>query len=305
MKHLFIVNPIAGGRKSDPEKVVKTIKDAMAHRDEQYEIYLTAGPMDACSRIEEAAKTEDDLRVYACGGDGTLNECVNGAACKKNVAVTVYPCGTGNDYIKIFGEEKQRFFDLEALISGEIRDTDVINCNGRYSANICSVGLDARIGVDVHKYSKIPVIGGATAYVVSTAVNFVKDITTQLAVKADGYERSGKTALVCACNGAYYGGGFHPVPEARPDDGVMDVLVVGDVSRFNFLTLIGKYATGKYAQLKKFIKHMRVTHLEIEGEEDMVVSVDGEAIYGKKIVFDLIPGGMRFIYPKGMKYFNA
>ncbi|MCE6983484.1 lipid kinase, partial [Pseudomonas frederiksbergensis] len=89
--------------------------------------------------------------VYACGGDGTLNECVNGAVGHDNVAVTHFPCGTGNDFIKMFGEEKDRFFDLSDLVRGEVRPLDVMECCGRYAVNICSVGIDARIGTEVHQ----------------------------------------------------------------------------------------------------------------------------------------------------------
>ena len=69
-----------------------------------------------------------------------------------NVAVTHFPCGTGNDFIKMFGAEKERFFDLAELVRGEVRPFDVMECCGRYAINICSVGIDARIGTEVHQY---------------------------------------------------------------------------------------------------------------------------------------------------------
>ena len=164
MKHLFVVNPVAGKQK--PEEKLRLINEAIDRlpaeqrsRDE-FEIYVTEAPMDACRHIRETAADGAELRVYACGGDGTLNECVNGAAGLSNVAVTHFPCGTGNDFIKMFGPGKDRFFDLTELINGEVRPIDVIKCNDRYSVNICSMGLDARVGTDVHKYSGMPLIGG-------------------------------------------------------------------------------------------------------------------------------------------------
>lgn len=84
----------------------------------------------------------------------------------------------------MFGKDKDRFFDLTELINGEVRPIDVIKCNGRYSVNICSMGLDARIGTDVHKYCGMPVIGGAAGYVVSLVVNYVKGIKTTMTAKA-------------------------------------------------------------------------------------------------------------------------
>ena len=210
MKHLFVVNPVAGKQK--PEEKIKLIHDSADRVPGGlaggFEIYVTRAPMDAVEKIRSAAEGEDDLRVYACGGDGTLNECVNGAAGLKNVAVTHFPCGTGNDFIKMFGADKSRFFDLAELANGEVRPLDLIKCNGRYSINICSMGLDARVGTDVHKYSGLPLLGGPAGYVASLAVNFVKGVSQPMTVTADGLTCGPRLNLVCICNGRFYGGGF-------------------------------------------------------------------------------------------------
>ena len=120
MKHLFIVNPVAGG-KDRREYVAEQARRALEGSEDAYEVYVTTAPMDACAKIAAEAASGEELRVYACGGDGTLNECVNGAVGHANVAVTHFPCGTGNDFIKMFGEEKARFFDLAELVRGEVR----------------------------------------------------------------------------------------------------------------------------------------------------------------------------------------
>ena len=304
MKHLFIVNPVAGGKDST-ETVSAKVAQYFSGRDGNFEIYTTTAPMDACRKIEYEAALCDELRVYACGGDGTLNECVCGAAGKENVSVTHYPTGTGNDFVKNFGPDQERFRDLEELIRGEVHRLDVIDCNGRMSINICSVGVDARIAADVHKYSSLPVIGGATGYVTSLAVNLAKGITDQLRVIIDKKLFYGKMSLVCVCNGSYYGGGFHPVPEARTDDGLLDILIVKGLSRLGFLRAVGAYAKGEYASVPDKITHIRAQSVEIDCEKKMVVNVDGEAIYGKKIRMKVIPGGVNFIVPAGAAYFSA
>ena len=143
MKHLFIVNPVAGG-KDRHEYVAEQARLALEGSADAYEVYITTAPMDACAKIKAEAASGEELRVYACGGDGTLNECVNGAVGHDNVAVTHFPCGTGNDFIKMFGEEKERFFDLAELVHGEVRALDVMECCGRYAINICSVGIDRK-----------------------------------------------------------------------------------------------------------------------------------------------------------------
>lgn len=305
MKHLFIVNPVAGGR-DNTETVRAAVEAAFAAgREGDWEVYTTKAPMDACDRIVAEAEAGGELRVYACGGDGTLNECVCGAAGRKNVAVTHYPCGTGNDFVRCFGPEGERFRDLEALLDGEARTLDVIDCNGRCSVNICSVGIDARIGTDVHKYSSLPLLGGKMAYVTSAAVNLFKGVREPLRVICEGKLYHGDMSLICACNGSYYGGGFHPVPEARPDDGVLDFLIVKGVSRLAFVRLIGAYSKGRYAEMPTVITHVRGERIEIESDTELAVNVDGELIFGKKVVMQLIPGGVNFIVPKDMEYFAS
>ena len=305
MKHLFIVNPVAGGRDRTQEVAAAVALAFSAGRDGDYEIYTTTAPMDATRKIEAEAARGDELRVYACGGDGTLNECVCGAVGHENVAVTHYPGGTGNDFVRCFGEEKDRFRDLDALLDGEVRKLDAIDCNGRYAINICSVGIDARIGIDVHKYSKLPLIGGAAGYVTSTAVNLVKGVKRPLRVRCGGKLYYGDMSLICACNGSYYGGGFHPVPEARPDDGVLDFLIVKGVSRLSFVKLVGAYAKGKYAEMPKVITHVRGDSIEIESETELGINVDGEAVFGKTVCIRILPGAVNFLVPRDMAFFRT
>ena len=304
MKHLFIVNPVAGGR-DRTEEVSEQVQRAFAARAEQYEVYTTIAPMDACAKIESEAASGEELRVYACGGDGTLNECVCGAIGRGNVAVTHYPGGTGNDFVRCFGAEKDRFRDLDALLDGVVRRLDAIDCNGRASINICSVGIDARIGTDVHKYSALPLLGGKASYITSAAVNLIKGIRQPLRVTCGTQCFDGDMSLICACNGSYYGGGFHPVPEARPDDGVLDFLIVKGVSRLSFVKLIGAYSKGRYADMPQVITHVRGERIEIDGDTELAVNVDGELIFGKKVVMQLKRGAVNFLVPKDMTYFRA
>ena len=304
MKHLFIVNPIAGGKNNRHNEIERDIKLLMSELKENFEVYVTKAPLDAISKIKAEAENCEDLRVYACGGDGTLNECVNGAATLQNVSVTHFPCGTGNDFIKMFGDEKTRFMDIRQLVQGEVRPIDVIDCNGRYSVNICSVGIDSRIGADVHKYSYLPVIGGAFAYIVSTVVNFFKGINSKFTIRTENEEFTGEFALACACNGRYYGGGFNPIKDARPDDGILDFLIVKKVSRLKFLAFVGSYAKGEYYKASEFVTRVNGEKLDIYADEEFIINVDGEVINSRFAHFKIVPGGVNFIFPKNMKFFN-
>ena len=318
MKHLFIINPIAGGTKNRLEEVERTIKEFAETLHDPYEIYVTKTPMDACHKIiteaesasmtgtEPAAEDAETLRVYACGGDGTLNECANGAANRKNVSITHYPCGTGNDFLKTFGKENVDLFrDLHDLSTGTVRKLDLIDCEGRYGINICSVGIDARVAADVHKYSSIPIIGGATGYVVALIINVIKGVTQKFHIKVDDIVIHKKITLACICNGQYYGGGFTPVPDAIPDDGILETLVVEPVSRFKVAQLVGRYAQGRFREFPKLFTYVRGNSMEIECDRDFVVNIDGESIYRKKIKFQLVPKGINFVFPSKMQFLNV
>ncbi len=304
MKHLFIINPTAG-KNTDPEALSKKIREAMSGSSDELEIYVTKAPLDATEKVRAEACKGAPLRVYACGGDGTLNECVNGAAGFPNVALTHYASGSGNDFLRMFGSDTVLFTDLKNLINGKALPVDLIDVCGRKSINICSLGFDARVGIGVHKYTQNPFISGTLGYVVSLLVHFVKGINRPLKIKLDGKELSGEFALVCACNGRYYGGGFNPVPEAEPDDGLMDVLVVKKVSRLTFLMLIGKYSKGRYAELRKYISHYRCTEISFESEEELGINVDGEAVFSKTPSFRMEPGAVNFIFPVGSSFASS
>ena len=302
MKHLFIINPAAGGIKGRLEEVEREIKAFAESLDDPFEIYETKAPMDACQVIRNASESADMLYVYACGGDGTLNECVNGAALRPNVAITHYPCGTGNDFLKTFGKENvEKFRDLAALAGGIVRPIDLIDCSGRYSINICSVGIDARVARDVHKYSSIPVIGGATGYVVALIVNVVRGVGERFQITTAEGTVDKKITLACACNGQYYGGGFNPIPDSIPDDGLLELLIVDAVSRFKVAAIVGKYAKGLYREFPDLITRSSGSFIKFDNEREFVVNIDGETIQAKSILIELIPKGINFIFPDGVE----
>lgn len=298
VKHLFIINPAAGSRDRTKEYSV-TIHDICSARGLDYRIEVSSAPGE-CTRIaREAAQTGEAVRIYACGGDGTLNEVAAGAAGYPNAAVTVFSGGSGNDFVKLFNEPKA-FFDLERLLDAEVAEFDMIRCNGDLALNICSVGLDARIGTDVASYKRIPLLQGFRAYAASTVVNVVKGIAEHYIVEVNGETIDGEHTFVCVCNGRYYGGGFNPVPEADPADGWLDVLLVKKVSRVQVPVVIGKYKDGRYAELPQLVRHLRTKELKIRCDKASPINLDGELRMAQVVDFKLADEKLRFFYPKGL-----
>ena len=300
MKHLFIINPAAGSR-DRTKKYTAIIEKACGARGLDFEIVVSAAPGDCTRLTREAALTGEEYRVYACGGDGTLNEVAAGAAGFDNVAISVLSGGSGNDFVKLFNDPKA-FFDLERLLDAEETTFDLIRCNDDIALNICSVGLDARIGTDVANYKRLPLLSGFRAYVVSTIVNVVKGISEHYVVKINGETVDAKQTMICVCNGRFYGGGFNPVPTADPTDGMLDVLLVTKVSRFLVPLVIGKYKSGRYQELPKLVRHIRTKEVTILCDKPTPINLDGELRIAQEVTMSIAEEKVRFFYPKGLTF---
>ncbi len=300
MKHLFIINPAAGSR-DRTEKYTRHIEKICAEKGVDFEIRVSKAPGNCAQIAREAALSGENYHIYSCGGDGTLNEVVSGVAGCDNVAITMFAGGSGNDFIKIFNETEP-FRDLERLLDYEEATFDLIKCNDDISLNICSVGLDARIGTDVARYKRLPLLSGFRAYAVSTLVNVIKRISEHYIVEVDDERIDGKQTMICACNGRFYGGGFNPVPEADPCDGMMDVLIVKKVSRLQVAGVVGKYKNGRYAELTNLVRHFRTDKVKIICDKPTSINLDGELRVAKEINFSIAKEKVRFFYPKGLTF---
>ena len=303
MRHLFIINPAAGSR-NQTELYRKQIAEVCEKYGLEYSIRVSGAPGRCCKIAREAAETGKEYRIYACGGDGTLNEVVNGAAGFDNVAITTFACGSGNDFARMFSNPPA-FRDLEQLLDAQEVEFDLIRCNDDYSLNICSVGFDARIGTDVSRYKRIPLLHGFRAYAASTVVNTIKGIKEHFVIDINGETIDGQQTLICACNGRYYGGGFNPVPEADPTDGMMEVLVVTGVSRLQVAQVVGKYKDGKYKDYPHLIRHFRTDHLTIHCDHPTPINLDGELRTAQTIDLRICDKKIRFFYPKSVTWQNA
>ena len=304
MKHVFIVNPAAG--KCDRSVQVKTIAETvLGSQGLEYDVLISKGPGDCTRLAQEAAATGEPLRLYACGGDGTLHEVVNGIIGFDNVAVTHFPSGSGNDFIKLF-DDPQAFRDLNRLLDCEEARFDLIECRTDdhlcYADNIVSMGLDARIGTEMGLYRRLPLVSGKGAYYLSTAVNLCKGIHKPYAVEVNGELIQGDQTMICVCNGRWYGSSFNPVPDAEPDDGLLDVLLVKPVNLLQIAMVIGKYQNGQYADYPNLIRHLRTDCIRIHCFEDSVVNLDGECLRTQEITFSVSDHKLRFFYPRGLCY---
>ena len=299
MRHVFIINP-AAGKRDRTEEVCAAVEAAFRGRSETPEIRISAAPGD-CIRLSREAceESDEELRLYACGGDGTLNEVVNGAVGHAHAAVTHFPGGSGNDFIKCF-HDTAPFFSLERLLDAEEKTVDLIRCGDRVAINICSMGYDARIGTSIDRYKRLPLVSGKGAYILSTVVNTVQGIHRPYHVELDGEVFEGEQSLICIGNGRHYGGSFHPLPDARLDDGLLDVLLVKGVSRLTVMRIIGAYGAGRYAEYPELIRHRLCREVRIRCREVEPINLDGELLLSDDATFCVAEEKIRFFYPRGL-----
>lgn len=301
MKHIFIVNPKAG--KKDQRARIYEMADVLRERHGlNCTVLLTDRPGGAADLARELAQSGENVRIYACGGDGTMHEVANGIAGFSNAAMTVIPIGTGNDFLKNFGPDAEKFSDVENLWNGDEIAIDLIECNGKYCVTIACNGIDARVAESVHNFSGPVWLSGQGAYIASIIPNFFgSPISRKWTVTIDGGESvTDEFALISLCNGRYYGGGFFPVPEARMDDGVLHAVVIRKVTRAEFLRLIGPYSKGKHMQLPpRLIRVMPAKEIRITAEEDIVTCLDGECSRSREVVMRMADKRVNFFVPKG------
>ena len=133
-------------------------------------------------------------------------------------------------------------------------------------------------------------------------VNVVKGIAEHYVVQINGETIDDEQTFVCVCNGRYYGGGFNPVPEADPTDGMLDVLLVKKLSRLKVPGVIGKYKNGRYAQLPELVKYYRTNAVKIICDKPTPVNVDGELLTAKEVDLRIADEKIRFFYPRGLSF---
>ncbi|MCL2747782.1 MAG: lipid kinase [Oscillospiraceae bacterium] len=298
-RHLFIINPKAGGE-DKTEALSGRIDAYMKVRGLPFYIAHTTHPLHAAELVRDHAADGRSWRVYACGGDGTLNEIAGAAAGLSNVAITQYPCGMGNDFIKIFGEDALRFSELSELVDGTIWPLDLIAVNDRLALNIASVGFDARVAAEMHRYKRRMRISSKKAYDLSVVYNLFRGVHRPYEITIDGEKLPGnRYTLALAANGRYYGGGYNPMPEAVPDDGQLDFLLAGPVSPFGLTRMIGRFSRGLYRDFPETFTYRHGQRMEIACEKPEPVNIDGEIFEAEKVTFSISPLKISFIAPKG------
>ncbi len=300
MKYVFFVNPTAG-KGNLQDKIIKSIDEFFAHNDDDdYDIYITKFKGDAESQAKRLAGTGENIRMFACGGEGTAFEVLNGIVGFENVSLGVIPCGSANDFLKFF-DSKDKFLNLKSQIEGTPVKMDIIKAGDRYCLNGCSVGMDAVIARDMSDYKNLPLVSGPMAYKLAIVKNFVKKIGIVANIFVDG-EDLGKMDCLFAviANAPYYGGGYMSAPDAVPNDGKLNFTLVKNISKIKIPKFLSLYEKGLHNTLD-YCTLKECRSMEFKSDKPIPVNLDGEIIESKNMKFEIVKDAVSYIVPVGVE----
>jgi diacylglycerol kinase (ATP) len=300
---VFLVNPASANGSTGrrwPE-----IAHRIAAAGVEGETLLSRGPGGIVELAAGAARDGARL-VVAVGGDGTVNETVNGilaAESAETPELATIPFGTGTDFIRTFGIPKNTDGAIELLRSGSTRPIDAGRVEYRawdgsagrgWFVNAASAGMSGAVARRANASSKA--LGGKASFLWATLAVFAGWHNTDVAVEVDGERREGRMLDVIVANTAYLGGGMKMCPEAKPDDGVFDVLLIGDITKRDLALTLPKVYRGTHLPHPK-AELLRGRMISVEAPAALPVELDGEQPGTTPARFEIRPQALRLRVP--------
>ncbi len=295
MKHVFILNPKAG--KYNVEQLKSKINEVF--REYDYVIEVTKKAKDATRIARAYAQSGLDLCLYACGGDGTVHEVVNGMYEYANAKLAIFPIGTGNDFIKSFLEyKKEDFLTMHLYQNPRFVPCDLLQVDNYVGINTVSFGLDVAIAKNVAHFKTLPLLRGVVPYYLSLLYSMNTSLSHTYTLLLDGQLIAKKDyTFVVAGNGKYYGGGFCPAPNASINDGWMDICLINKVTRKQIIQLSGKYKKGEHTKYPTLASMHLGKQLQVLCDDKVSVNIDGEVMEMINPTIRLLPSQITLCLP--------
>ena len=249
--------------------------------------------------LAQAAGEGRDSLLVVIGGDGTVNEVANGIA-GTNAEIAVLPCGTGQDFGRTHGIPS-RFDDaVRVALGGTARTIDLGRVElesgtSRFFANVGSAGMSGAVARRANAMTKR--FGGRATFFYALTREFLAWQNTRVVVElGDGITREGPMHDVVVANGRFHGGGMKLAPDARQDDGAFDVVLIGDITKPDFVTTAPKLYSGRYLSHPK-VELLRSSSVSISADEPLPLEVDGEPIGTTPARFEIVRSALRLRVP--------
>lgn len=241
--------------------------------------------------------------LIAVGGDGTVHEVVNGIAGRSGVELAVVPRGTGRDFVRTYGIPRALDEAIEIAAHGKVREIDLGRARFRtwegasaeaFFVNIASAGMSGAIAKRTNETSKA--FGGKVSYFWATLAVFARWQTSEISVAVGSETRRARMHDVIVANGRFFGGGMMICPGAEPDDGLFDVLLIGNLTKRDLLLTLPKTYRGKHLPHPK-AELLRGSTVEIDAPEPLPVELDGEQPGTTPARIELVPRALRLRVP--------
>ncbi len=299
MQNLFIINKHAG--KNESYKAILQQIDKI--KPENCTVKFTECIGDATVIAREFISSADDfVNVFACGGDGTINEVMNGVYNLDNCAVAPVPTGSGNDFVRSFEIPKEDFLNIEKLLKGKRITVDLLKCNDRIGANSVTIGYDCAVAKNVEKFKRWKIITSSFAYKLSIFYCLLSKRKHNFKIFGDGKplpELNNTYLLSVSAKGKYYGGGIKCAPLADNSDNFIDFMYIPTVGVFKFLFLLSSFIKGKHINNPKidFVYHNKFTEIEYRSHSPIDIGIDGEIHTVMSAKVSVLPNAVELILP--------
>lgn len=281
--YTFIVNPAAGNGYA--LKTEQQLVGALKGMDIEYEFVHTSMPEEATQLAKNAAQKMGCEGVIAVGGDGTAFEVACGLM-DTGIPLGIIPAGTGNDFIKTVNIPKKPLEALEHIIHGHAKPVDVGRLNDRMFLNVCGTGFDVQTleyTLAAKKY-----VRGILPYLIGVVRAIFSYKPVHVSFTVDGQTQERDVLLCSVANGQFIGGGIPVCPDARPDDGLMDMVIVETKPRWKIPFYLPGLLMGRIDQFQ-ITTHKRCKEMTIESK-GMKLNVDGEIFSLDRAEFEIMPG---------------
>ena len=313
VRHFFVINPHSFRTVRSWRQIMMDLEScfSVGHRVE-YKIYTSRHPRDAIAAVDRylsSVPSNEIVRVYAVGGDGILFDCLEGMADFPNAELTSVPYGSSNDFVRAYGEDSfTAFRDIKRLSVAPSHPIDIILCGTNHVINEANIGL---VGLSM-SYSNAVFRNTSSMwvkYIASQIYAFSgfrallnKEVMNQkYTVIMDGYDVSGTYSNIHISNGPCNGKQMTPNPYAIPNDGLLNAIFLRPARLLNIAKTSQAYMRGHFEKYKEYFTHKMGQKLEVYSDLPLHVELDGEAFLAKEMTFEIIPKGIKFFAPEGVK----
>lgn len=289
----LLINPAAGRGRGG--RIAGEALTQLRRVDPRCEARMSRGPGEIETLVADAMSGGADC-VAVAGGDGTVNEAVNGyvRVAGENQALAVIPVGTGNDFAKMLGVGNDWRLACARVAQGGRRRVDLGRCNGRVFANGIGAGFDAQVALEANATKWLR--GNAVYGVAVARTLLMRYATPNARIVHDGGVLECRITMLAAANGTTYGGVFRIAPEAAIDDGALDLMVADRLSRAGILGFIPHVMRGTHVG-RRGVTMVRTRRVVVETDEPLAVHADGEIIEraAKRLEVEVLPGVLRVV----------